>query len=349
VVDVGGGLGIDYEGTGSRHYCSINYTLDGYAREVVKAVARVCAEHGLTPPAIFTESGRALTAHHAVLITNVIDREPAPAGVSDPRLGADAHEVLHGLAALAREADAAPAFELYQEARHGLDEARDLFERGELSLEERALAERLYFAVCQRLRPRLLSSSRRQRELLDELNEQLAEKVFCNFSLFQSLPDVWAIDQVFPVVPLHRLDEPPSVSGVLHDLTCDSDGCIALYVDQDGVEATLPLHDPRPGEDYLIGIFLVGAYQEILGDMHNLFGDTDAVNLELDGSGGYRLTQPERGDSVDELLRYVHFDPEHMLQTFRAKLGVARIAERTADQFYDELKAGLYGYTYLEE
>ena len=349
VVDVGGGLGIDYEGTGSRHYCSINYTLDGYAREVVKAMARICAEHDLTPPAIFTESGRALTAHHAVLITNVIDREPAPPGMVDPGLGADAQEVLHGLAALAHDADAAPAFELYQEARHGLDEARDLFERGELSLEERALAEQLYFAVCRRLRPRLLSSSRRQRELLDELNEQLAEKVFCNFSLFQSLPDVWAIDQVFPVVPLHRLDEPPAVSGVLHDLTCDSDGCIELYVDQDGVEATLPLHDPRPGEDYLIGIFLVGAYQEILGDMHNLFGDTDAVNLELDGAGGYRLTQPERGDSVDELLRYVHFDPDQMLQTFRAKLGAAGIAERTADQFYDELKAGLYGYTYLEE
>ena len=348
VVDVGGGLGIDYEGTGSRHYCSINYTLDGYAREIVKPLARVCAEHDLPPPAIYTESGRALTAHHAVLITNVIDREPAPAGVADPVIGEDAPEVLHALAALAREADAAPPLELYQEARHGLDETRDLFERGELTLEQRALGEQLYFAICHRLRPRLLSTSRRQRELLDELNEQLAERVFCNFSLFQSLPDVWAIDQVFPVVPLHRLDEPPEVSGVLHDLTCDSDGCIEQYVDQDGVEATLPLHSPRPGEDYLIGIFLVGAYQEILGDMHNLFGDTDAVDLALDG-GGYRFSRPERGDSVDELLRYVHFDPDQMLQSFRDKLRRAAIAERTADAFYDELKAGLYGYTYLED
>ena len=349
VVDVGGGLGIDYEGTGSRHYCSINYTLDGYAREVVKAMARVCAEHDLPPPALFTESGRALTAHHAVLITNVIDREPAPTGIRDPHPARDAPEVLQTLAALVREADTAPPLELYQETRHGLDEARDLFERGELTLEERALGEQMYFAVCHRLRPRLLSTSRRQRELLDELNEQLAERVFCNFSLFQSLPDVWAIDQVFPVVPLHRLDETPGVSGVLHDLTCDSDGCIDQYVDQDGVEATLPLHAPRAGEDYLIGIFLVGAYQEILGDMHNLFGDTDAVNLVLDDAGGYRLSQPERGDSVDELLRYVHFDPDQMLQSFRDKLRRAGIAERTADQFYDELKAGLYGYTYLEE
>lgn len=349
VVDVGGGLGIDYEGTGSRHYCSVNYSLDGYAREVVKAMARVCAEHALPPPALFTESGRALTAHHAVLITNVIDREPAPAGVAEPALGEDHPEVLHALAALVRQADTAPPLDLYQEARHGLDEARELFERGELGLPERALAEQMYFTVCHRLRPRLLSTSRRQRELLDELNEQLAERVFCNFSLFQSLPDVWAIDQVFPLVPLHRLDEPPGVSAVLHDLTCDSDGCIEQYVDQDGVEATLPLHVPRPGEDYLIGIFLVGAYQEILGDMHNLFGDTDAVDLALDAAGGYRLSQPERGDSVDELLRYVHFDPGQMLQSFRDKLRRAGIAERTADQFYDELKAGLYGYTYLED
>ena len=349
VVDVGGGLGIDYEGTGSRHYCSINYTLDGYAREVVKALARVCAEHDLPPPAIFTESGRALTAHHAVLITNVIDREPAPAGIADPRIGEGEPEVLLVLAALARDADRASPLELYQEARHGLDEVRDLFERGELTLEQRALGGQLYFAVCHRLRPRLLSTSRRQRELLDELNEQLAERVFCNFSLFQSLPDVWAIDQVFPVAPLHRLDEPPTVSGVLHDLTCDSDGCIDQYVDQDGVEATLPLHPPRPGEDYLIGIFLVGAYQEILGDLHNLFGDTDAVDVVLDDAGGYRLSRPERGDSVDELLRYVHFDPDQMLQSFRDKLRRAAIAERTADAFYDELKAGLYGYTYLED
>jgi arginine decarboxylase len=349
VVDVGGGLGIDYEGTGSRHYCSINYTIDDYAREVVKAIARVCEEHDLPPPAIFTESGRALTAHHAVLITNVIDREPAPAGIRDLRAADDAPEALHALAELVREADSAPPLELYQEARHGLDEAHDLFERGEITLEERALGEQMYFAVCHRLRPRLLSTSRRQRDLLDALNEQLAERVFCNFSLFQSLPDVWAIDQVFPVVPLHRLDEPPEVSGVLHDLTCDSDGCINQYVDQDGVEATLPLHAPIPGEDYLIGIFLVGAYQEILGDMHNLFGDTDAVDLELDAAGGYRLSQPERGDSIEEMLRYVHFDPEQMLQSFRDKLRLAGIADRTADGFYDELKAGLYGYTYLEE
>jgi arginine decarboxylase len=349
VVDVGGGLGIDYEGTGSRHYCSINYTIDDYAREVVKAISRACEEDDLPRPAIFTESGRALTAHHAVLITNVIDREPAPVGIRDSQAADDAPEALHALAELIREADSAPPLELYQEARHGLDEAHDLFERGEITLEERALGEQMYFAICHRLRPRLLSTSRRQRDLLDALNEQLAERVFCNFSLFQSLPDVWAIDQVFPVVPLHRLDEPPEVSGVLHDLTCDSDGCINQYVDQDGVEATLPLHAPRPGEDYLIGIFLVGAYQEILGDLHNLFGDTDAVDLELDADGGYRLSQPERGDSIEEMLRYVHFDPDQMLQSFRDKLRRAGIAARTADEFYGELKAGLYGYTYLED
>jgi arginine decarboxylase len=239
--------------------------------------------------------------------------------------------------------------EVHQEARQALDEVHTLFARGEIGLEERALAEQIHFALCHRLRRRLVSTSRQQRALLDELDEQLADKVFCNFSLFQSMPDVWAIDQVFPVLPLQRLDEAPDRAGILHDLTCDSDGCIERYVDQDGVEATLPLHAPLPGEDYLVGIFLVGAYQEILGDMHNLFGDTDAVNVELDGNGGYRLTQAERGDSVDELLRYVHFDPEQMLRSYRDKLRAAAIPDRVADDYYDQLKAGLYGYTYLED
>jgi arginine decarboxylase len=348
VVDVGGGLGIDYEGTGSRHHYSINYSLDAYAEEVVKALHALCEEDRLPHPAVYSESGRALTAHHAVLITNVIDHEPAPAD-TDVSLPHGAHESLGSLARLLDAAGEAAPMEVHQEARQALDEVHMLFARGEIGLEERALAEQIHFALCHRLRRRLVSTSRQQRALLDELDEQLADKVFCNFSLFQSMPDVWAIDQVFPVLPLQRLDEAPDRAGILHDLTCDSDGCIERYVDQDGVEATLPLHAPLPGEDYLVGIFLVGAYQEILGDMHNLFGDTDAVNVELDGNGGYRLTQAERGDSVDELLRYVHFDPEQMLRSYREKLRAAAIPDRTADDYYDQLKAGLYGYTYLED
>jgi len=186
--------------------------------------------------------------------------------------------------------------------------------------------------------------------LLDRINAELADKLFCNFSLFQSLPDVWAIDQIFPIVPLQRLNDPPTERGVIHDLTCDSDGCIAQYVDQDGIEASLPVHafDPR-AETYLLGIFLVGAYQEILGDIHNLFGDTDAVNIVLDDAAadGYRLLEPERGDSADELLSYVHFDPRELLTRYRRRIEAAGLDSQERQRLYLELKAGLYGYTYL--
>jgi len=349
VVDVGGGLGVDYEGTGTRHYCSINYSLPRYAATVVEALARICAERGLAHPDIITESGRAMTAHHAVLVANVTECELAPGDGDQVLVERDAPASLRRLSeALGRVAEGSP-LELYGEALHDLEEARDAFRRGELALEERARAEELFYALCRGIRPRLSGSARSHRGLLDELNERLADKVFCNFSLFQSLPDVWAIDQIFPVLPLQRLHEAPTRSGIVQDLTCDSDGCIEHYVDENGVERTLMLHDLRPGEPYLLGFFMVGAYQEILGDMHNLFGDTDAVNVELDGEGSYRLTRPERGDSVDELLTYVHFDPRDMLVSYRRKLAAADLGDQEREQLFTELKAGLYGYTYLED
>ena len=348
VVDVGGGLGVDYEGTSSRHDCSMNYSMESYAREVVKAIAHICREQELPHPDIFSESGRAMTAHHAMLMVNVIDSDPAPEGWDEFELSQDAPEVLAYLAELVDQRSLSVT-ELHQEARHALDEAYDMFERGLLDLEQRAQAEGLYNTICRQLMPRLSSNSRRHRELIDQLRERLSDRLFCNFSLFQSLPDVWAIDQVFPVMPLHRLNEEPKRNAVLHDLTCDSDGCIKNYVDQDGVESTLPVHHLIPGQPYLLGIFLVGAYQEILGDMHNLFGDTDAVNLELDGEGGYRLTQPEQGDSVDELLKYVHFSPLVMLKRYRQKMKAAGLGVEETEAFYAELEAGLHGYTYFEE
>ena len=349
VVDVGGGLGVDYEGTGTRHYCSINYSLEAYAREVVKGLARVCRRHDLPHPDLFTESGRAMTAHHAVLITNVIESDPVGEGELPVALPEDPPEVLAQLSAELERAGSESPSEVYQETLHGLEEARELFEQGALDLEQRALAEELFVAVCRRLLPRLRPGSRRHRELLDELHERLADRLFCNFSLFQSLPDVWAIDQIFPVMPLQRLLEPPTRSAVLHDLTCDSDGRIDNYVDQDGVERSLPVHEPRAGEPYLLGIFLVGAYQEILGDMHNLFGDTDAVNVRLEPDGGHRLVQTERGDSVDQLLRYVHFSTGRMLERYREKLQGAAIGGEEAERLFSELEAGLHGYTYFEE
>ncbi|MBK1733255.1 biosynthetic arginine decarboxylase [Thiococcus pfennigii] len=349
-LDVGGGLGVDYEGTRSRAYCSVNYSPDGYAEAIVTTLAEACRAADLPHPNLVTESGRALSAHHAVLITDVIDREEAGGrdvaarpDEGDPRLDALAR-LLEGLAE-------EPPLEAFERGRELLGAVRAAFEAGELDLPARARAEELFYALCRALQARLRPNSRRQRELWDRINALLADRLFCNFSLFQSLPDVWAIDQIFPIVPLQRLDETPTARAVVNDLTCDSDGCIAQYVDQDGVEASLPVHAPRAGEGpYLLGFFLVGAYQEILGDIHNLFGDTDAVNLELDPNdpAGYRLLEPERGDSADELLSYVHFEPRALLAHYRRKLDAAGLDRPTREQYYVELKAGLFGYTYLE-
>jgi arginine decarboxylase len=185
--------------------------------------------------------------------------------------------------------------------------------------------------------------------VLDELNEKLADKFFCNFSVFQSIPDVWAIDQIFPVIPLHRLDERPDCRAVILDITCDSDGRVDYYVDKEGVETTLPLHTPRPGEPYLLGIFLIGAYQEILGDMHNLFGDTHSINVELDGRGGYRLSQPQQGDTVDAVLRYVRFQPEVLFERLRQAVAASRLGKQQQALCHDTLQDGITGYTYLED
>jgi len=343
VLDVGGGLGVDYEGSASRHYCSMNYSVQAYAREVLTHIQQRCREQGLEEPMVFSESGRAMTAHHAVLVTEVIERESPASQLEASSLD---HPLLIALDALRGNRDEHSPLLTWQEASHLFDMVQLSFDQGEVGLAERAQAEHLLYAIAAEVRDRLRVGSKRHRELLDELNEKLAERVFCNFSLFQSLPDVWAIDQVFPLLPLHRLNEPPQRAALVHDLTCDSDGCIEQYVDQDGVESTLMLHEPD-GQPYLLGIFLVGAYQEILGDMHNLFGDTDAVNIQLDRQGGYRLAGPERGDSVDELLRYVHFEPQQMLEQYRHKLARSGADAAKRDGWFRELKAGLHGTTYL--
>ena len=348
VVDVGGGLGVDYEGTRTRTFCSINYTFDAYAATVVEALDAVCRAVDLPYPDIITESGRAMTAHHAVLITDVIDREEAVGQTpvfSEHELN---HPLLRRLVANQEASATQPPLETFESARELLREVRKDFESGHADLVVRAAAEDLFLATCRELTGRLENGSRRQRELLDQINALLATKLFCNFSLFQSMPDSWGIDQIFPIVPLQRLHEPPNERAILHDLTCDSDGCIKQYVDQDGIETSLRVHQLHPGEQYLIGFFLLGAYQEILGDMHNLFGDTDAVNVELDGQGGYRLLEPERGDSIDELLSYVHFDPRAMMASYRRTLHGATLDATTRERYFTELKAGLYGYTYLE-
>jgi arginine decarboxylase len=349
VVDVGGGLGVDYEGTRSRSFCSVNYGVEEYANDVVHSLWQVCTEKDLPHPHIVTEGGRAMTAHHAMLVTDVIDSErvagegtPPPPCEADPLMLRDLWQGLNGLSSRA-------PIEAYHDASHWLAEAQVMFTHGLLDLGQRARAEELYFATCRRVADLLQAGVRAHREVLDELNEKLADKYFCNFSVFQSIPDAWAIDQIFPVVPLHRLDEMPTRRAALHDLTCDSDGRLDAYVDGGGVESTLPVHPLREGEPYLLGIFLVGAYQEILGDMHNLFGDSDSVNVVLASNGHYRLEQPRRGDTVESVLRYVHFEAEDLLAAYRGHLDRAVLADAQRRSFLEELSTGLSGYTYLED
>ncbi len=348
VMDVGGGLGVDYEGSRSRSDCSTNYTIEQYALTVVRTLYEICVEFELPHPDIITESGRAMTAHHAVLLTNVIDVESAPDLVpaepteDDPLILMDLWEVYQAI-------DRKSALEIYHEAHYWAGEGQTMYTHGVLTLEQRARVEQLYYAICQRVRKLLAPTSKAHRLVLDELNEKLADKYFINLSVFQSLPDVWAIDQLFPIIPLHRLHEIPDRRAVLQDLTCDSDGRIEWYVDNEGVEATMPVHGIERGTPYLLGFFMVGAYQEILGDMHNLFGDTDSVNVELTDDGGYRLVKPEQGDVASDVLRYVHFEPEELLKMYREKIAAADLSDAQRASHMHELEEGLKGYTYLED
>jgi arginine decarboxylase len=327
----------------------MNYSIDEYAHNIVHTLHEVCSEHGLPHPDLITESGRALTAHHAVLITNVLDVERVPDGTDVVAPGEGEHAILHDMWDGLQHGGQRPALELYHDTVHWLGEAQAMYLHGVLDLKQRAQAEQLYFALCHALVKRLQPTVRAHREALDELYEKLADKLFCNFSLFQSLPDIWGIEQVFPIIPLQRLDEEPTRHAVLEDLTCDSDGRVDLYVDNEGVESSLRVHEFKPGEPYLMGFFLVGAYQEILGDMHNLFGDTDAVNVVMEEDGSYRLENAERGDNVDDLLRYVHFDTPMLIESYREKMAASGLGEEERAGYLEELLAGIEGYTYFEE
>jgi arginine decarboxylase len=347
-VDVGGGLGVDYEGTRSRSACSINYGLDQYAATIVEPLAQACAEHGFTQPHVISETGRAMTAHHAVLVTNVSDIERAPEGRIPP-VDADEPVALRRLREIHGEIGQRSVIELYHEAQHHWNEGHALFALGNLSLRQRARLDDLYYAIVSALRPRLKPEERSHRQALDELNEKLVDKYFVNFSIFESIPDSWAIDQIFPIVPISGLDRAPDRRGVIADLTCDSDGRIDDYVDADGVDVSLPLHSPIAGEPYRLGIFLVGAYQEALGDIHNLFGDTDAVNVRLTDGGGYEFSHLRRGDTTDLMLDYVGYDLDALRAEYRSKIARAGIAGEPAAALQAALEAGLTGYTYLAE
>ncbi|TAL74867.1 MAG: biosynthetic arginine decarboxylase [Rhodanobacter sp.] len=346
-VDVGGGLGVDYEGSRSRSSNSINYSMAQYAQTIVQALAEAVAAEGLTAPNILTEAGRAMTAHHAVLVVNVSEVEKVPDGAIPLP---DAHEpaVLRRLRETWEELDRRPALELFHEAQHHLHEGQTLYALGQLALADRARLDEMYYAIANAVRVRLSPAERAHRPVLDELDEKLVDKYFCNFSVFESTPDIWAIDQIFPIAPIARLDEEPTRRAVIVDVTCDSDGRIDHYVDAEGVDVSLPLHELRPGENYRLGIFMVGAYQETLGDIHNLFGDTDAVNVRVDGEG-WVFAHQRRGDTADLMLDYVGYDLKALRASYRERLAAAGVAGAEAEALYADLDRGLTGYTYLAE
>ena len=345
-VDVGGGLGVDYEGTQSRNYCSVNYTMQGYAETVIHAFADICEREGLPQPEIITESGRAMTAHHAMLITNVIGVEQAPGIVKPQPVKSDEPPVIKELWKIFQVINKKRAIQSYNDATYHFEQAKEMFVHGLLDLNHRARVEDLFYAICRKTQGLLKKG---QQEILEELNEKLADKYFCNFSLFQSMPDSWAIDQIFPIVPLHRLGECPTQRAMIEDLTCDSDGMVKQYVDGEGTTSSLPVHVPQKNEPYLLGIFLLGAYQEILGDMHNLFGDTASVNIELLPDGNYRLTEIHQGDSVVDLLDYVNISGKTLEYCYKQKINQANLDKFLQTQYMSELTQGLEGYTYLED
>ena len=351
-LDIGGGLGVDYDGSQTNFESSINYTLQEYANDVVYQVQTVCDEAGVTHPNIISESGRAVVAYHSMLIFGTLG--VANQGKSGPiprEIPNDYEQPLHDLLLTFNSVNARNALESYHDAQQDLDMAMNLFSTGYLPLEQRVIAEDLYFAIMHRIR-RLLKEMEYVPDELSGLDKMLSDTYFCNFSLFQSMPDSWAINQLFPIMPIHRLEEKPTRHAVLCDVTCDSDGKIDQFIDRRDVRRTLQLHS-YDGKPYLLGAFLVGAYQEILGDLHNLFGDTNAVHVDLSESGEVLLEAIIKGDTVSEVLDYVQFKGKDMINQLQAAVEVAvregRIGHQQAGRFVKFYEDGLNGYTYLEE
>jgi arginine decarboxylase len=346
-VDVGGGLGVDYDGSNSTSQASVNYSLQEYANDVVYTLAESCRELELPMPHIISESGRALTAHHALLLLSVIDVESQADNVM-PELSEDDHSFLHEMAADYEAVSRRRVREVYHDATFAKDRSQELFNSGVLTLRERALAEQIYVATITRVAKIAQNDREEYADIIEDLDATLTDRYFCNFSLFQSLPDSWAIDQLFPVMPIHRLDEAPARRGTIQDVTCDSDGKIENFIGDRSSKPSLALHAFRDGDPYILGIFLTGAYQEILGDLHNLFGDTNAVHIRLSESG-YEVAELVHGDTVTEVLAYVQFRAQDLLATFRRKVASAKsITRQEANTFIADFVAGLEGYTYLE-
>ncbi len=349
MLDVGGGLGVDYDGSQTNFHSSMNYTTQEYANDVVAAIQEACDEKDLSHPDIVTEAGRAMVAHHSVLIFDVLGvqetlpgKAPRCADEKDHRIIRDLHEVWSTISQK-------NVVESYHDSLQLKEEATSMFALGYFDLVERARAERLFWHCCEKIL-RITRDLPNVPEELEPLEKSLADTYYANFSVFQSAPDHWAVKQLFPVMPIHRLDEKPTRHGVFADLTCDSDGKIDQFIDAHDVKDVLELHSPN-GAPYYIGMFLVGAYQEILGDLHNLFGDTDAVHVRLDDEGRYTVEHVVEGEDVNEVLRYVEYDPAMLVEKVRRVIESAmrqgKINIEDSARLRRHYENGLKEYTYL--
>jgi arginine decarboxylase len=358
-VDIGGGLGVDYDGTRSRSACSMNYSMEDYARNVIQAFQEESDRFQLPHPNIISESGRAITAHHAILISDVVEKETPkefvtafPAEAINANSPAALVHLWDDYQTLERGASTRSLLEIYHDAAHAIEEAHNLFVHGALTLQQKAQAEHLYLSTCQQLRQQLRPINQDHQEIIDELDLKLAEKLFVNFSLFQSLPDVWGIDQIFPILPLEGLNKPLSRHAIVQDITCDSDGRIDQYVAQHGVEPTLSLPEKSAtaGEDSTtetLCFFMLGAYQEILGDKHNLFGDTDSVDASIDEQGEIILEHAIRGDTIADVLQDVNFTAEYLMKNYQILLDKKTLSEEERERYLIAFEDGLESYTYL--
>ena len=350
-MDVGGGLGIDYDGSQTDFESSVNYTLQEYANDVVYHIQNVCDEAGVPHPTIVTESGRAIAAYHSVLVFNVLGVAGMGEEEIPQELPPDPEQPLIDLQETYRSLSPRNLLEAYHDTQQALDSALNLFSLGYLTLEQRCIAENLYWGICRKIQ-KLGAELDFVPEELEGLDAMLSDTYFCNFSLFQSMPDSWAIKQLFPIMPIHRLEERPTRHAVLGDITCDSDGKVDQFIDRRDVKKTLPLHE-FTGGNYYLATFLVGAYQEILGDMHNLFGDTNAVHVRLSDTGEVVLEDVIKGDTVREVLDYVQFKGDALVTALRKSVETAvrdgRLSYEESGRLLRFYEDGLHGYTYLED
>lgn len=348
-VDLGGGLGVDYDGSKSSGHSSIDYSVQEYANDAVYVFKDACDKNGINHPNVVTESGRALTAHHSILIFDVMEKTSLPEWDDNIVIDDNCHELVRELYKIWDLLINSNMLESWHDAQQIREEALDMFSLGLLNLENRALIERLFWSIARDVYEMSVELKHAPAEI-KRLTRFLTDKYFCNVSIFQSLPDSWAIDQIFPIMPIHRLNEKPECMATLQDITCDSDGKIDHFIGQRDYSHFLPLHDLKGDEPYYIGAFLVGAYQEILGDLHNLFGDTNAVHVKVKDDG-YEIDQIIDGETIADVLSYVQYNSKKLVRTMETWVTISvkagKITAEEGKEFLSNYRSGLYGYTYL--